>query len=297
MGKLHGSRRVVQSKDFEMTTETSKSSVTGRWMHNGTEVKSSQRTTITQRGAQHSLKVSGAKLSDAGEYTFKVGSKQTTAEVVVEEVKVTRVFTEMKVKETHATEFQVELSVEDAGVCTWMKDDQIVTPTSNIRIWKEGKVRKLEIKSCGDSDAGLYKCQVLDGVDGCAAQLCVSPVRFTSELPKSVKCDESTREVDIACEIDDDDVTITWKKVEITKKLHGSRRVVQSKDFEMTTETSKSSVTGRWMHNGTEVKSSQRTTITQRGAQHSLKVSGAKLSDAGEYTFKVGSKQTTAEVV
>merc|ERR1712096_189673 len=95
--KLHGSRRVVQSKDFEMTTETSKSSVTGRWMHNGTEVKSSQRTTITQRGAQHSLKVSGAKLSDAGEYTFKVGSKQTTAEVVVEEVKVTRVFTEMKV--------------------------------------------------------------------------------------------------------------------------------------------------------------------------------------------------------
>ena len=73
------------------------------------------------------MKVSGAKLSDAGEYTFKVGSKQTTAEVVVEEVKVTRGFTEMKVKETHATEFQVELSVEDSGVCTWMKDDQIVT--------------------------------------------------------------------------------------------------------------------------------------------------------------------------
>jgi len=259
--KLHGSRRVVQSKDFEMTTETSKSSVTGRWMHNGTEVKSSQRTTITQRGAQHSLKVSGAKLSDAGEYTFKVGSKQTTAEVVVEEVKVTRGFTEMKVKETHATEFQVELSVEDSGVCTWMKDDQIVTPTSNIRISKEGKVRKLEIKSCGDSDAGLYKCQVLGGVDECAAQLCVSPVRFTSELPKSVKCDESTREVDIACEIDDDDVTITWKK------------------------------------DGKEIATTGgRYTTFMRGNCHVLRVREPRKVHSGVYTAVAGSKFTTCHL-
>ena len=69
----------------------------------------------------------GATPSDAGEYTFKVGSKQTSMQIHVEEVKVTRGFTEQKVKETHGTKFEVELSVEDAGVCTWMKDDQIVT--------------------------------------------------------------------------------------------------------------------------------------------------------------------------
>ena len=98
-----------------------------RNLHVKTYKHATTETQITQRGAQHSLKVHGATPGDGGEYTFKVGSKQTSMRVRVEEVKVTRGFTEQRVKETHGTSFEVELSVEDSGVCTWMKDDHVVT--------------------------------------------------------------------------------------------------------------------------------------------------------------------------
>merc|ERR1739838_494040 len=204
--------RVVQSKEFELSAETSKSSITGQWLKDGREVRSSENVQMNQRGAYHSLKIKNAQPEDTGEYTFKVGCKSTSAKVTVDAVCVTKAITDKKIKETRRAVLECELSVADGGMCRWIKDGKEIIPSSNVIVSKVDKVRRLEIRHCSDNDAGEYKCDVLNGVDGCVANLCVSPVRFITELPQSVRADQSTREIDITCVLDSEDIETYWKK-------------------------------------------------------------------------------------
>ena len=76
-----------------------------------------------------------------------------------------------------------------------------------------------------------------------------------------MKCDESTREVDISCEIDCDDVTINWKKDDKSIATTGGRY-----------------------------------TSFRRGNTHVLRVREPRRVHSGVYTAVAGSKFTTCQL-
>lgn len=278
LGKVsHGARVIVEVDDVVFTKqlkktisiqegqtltlecETSHYAVT-KWYHNGKELTGMDHRIVVQEDKIHKLIVKDTTLDDAGAYTCTIKNHETTSTVdVIEKVpQFVKTIDDFEVKETETAILEVEITSDTADV-TWLKDGQPLKEVPDkITFVKEGKVRKLLIKSSSVSDEGDYTCQLAE--EACTAE--VSVIELPPEIVKKLE-------------------NVTIPKGETAT-------------FEI--ELTKGDALVRWFKSKKEIHFDEHVQLTIDGKIQRLKVVNAQPEDEAKYSCKVGSQVSTAKL-
>lgn len=148
---------------------------------------------------------------------------------------------------------------DPAGDVTWLKDGKEIKPDSkDVQIVKDGKKRKLIIKSAKLSDAGQYAC--VTNADKTQAELTVNKEnKFNKKLKDTTGVEREKLVLDV--ELEDPKAPVEWK------------------------------------HNGKPIKPSDRVEIKNLGGgKHQLIFNNLKLADAGEITVDSGKLSSSCKI-
>lgn len=280
LGKVsHGARVIVEVDDVTFTKqlkktvsiqegqtltlecETSHYTVT-KWYHNDKELTGMDHRIVVQKDKIHKLILKDTTLKDAGAYKCTIKNHKTTSTVeVIEKVpEFVKTIDDFEVKELETAILEVEITSDTADV-TWLKDGQPLKEIPDkISFVKDGKVRKLLIKTASISDEGDYTCQLAD--EACTAELTVI------ELPPDIV-----------------------KKLESVTVAKG-----ETATFEI--ELTKGDALVRWFKSKKEIHfDDSHIQLTIDGKIQRLKIVDCQPEDEAKYSCKVGNQVSTAKLI
>lgn len=276
IGKVsHGARVIVEVDDVKFTKtlrsnitieesqmltlecETSHY-VTTKWFHNDKELTGMDHRVVVQENKVHKLLIRNTAIRDAGAYKCTIRGHETCTNVEVMERKpeFVRFLQDYEAKELEAAVLEVELTSEAAEV-EWLKDSQPLHEIKNkIKFLRDGKIRKLIIRSTSVHDEGEYTC-VMNDME-CSAEVTVI------ELPPQI----TTRLTD--------------------QTIAAGERATF--DIELT----KGDALVRWYKDDEELVLTERIQLSIDGKRQKLMIYSATAEDAGTYTCVVGDQDSTA---
>lgn len=279
IGKVsHGARVVVEVDDVIFTKKLKKTIaiqedntltlecetshfVTTRWYHNGKELTGMDHRVVVEEGKVHKLIIKDTNVRDAGTYKCTIKKQQTTSTVeVLERVpEFVKTLEDYEIKELETAVLEVEITSATADV-KWLKDGQPIEEEPNkVEFVKDGKVRKLLLKSTSIHDEGEYTCVL--GDEECTAELVVV------ELPPQI-----------------------IKKLEDVTVAKGEKAC-----FEI--ELTKGDALVRWFKGKKELTFSDRVQLTIDGKRQRLKIEDTVIEDMAKYSCKVGDQLSTAKLI
>lgn len=279
MGKVsHGARVVVEVEDVIFTKKLKKTVsiqesntltlecetshfVTTTWYHNGKELTGMDHRVVVEEGKVHKLIIKDTNVRDAGTYKCTIKKQQTasTVEVLERVPEFVKTLEDWEVTELETAILEVEITSVTADV-KWLKDGQPIKEEPNrVEFVKDGKVRKLLVKSTSVHDEGEYTCVL--GDEECTAELVVV------ELPPQI-----------------------IKKLEDVTVAKGERAT-----FEI--ELTKGDALVRWFKGKKELTFSDRVQLTIDGKRQRLKIEDTVLEDIAKYSCKVGDQLSTAKLI
>lgn len=278
LGKVsHGARVIVEVDDVVFTKhlkktisiqenqtltlecETSHYTVT-KWFHNGKELTGMDHRIVLQEDKVHKLIVKDTTVKDAGTYTCTIKNHETTSTVdVIEKVpQFVKTIQDFEVKELETAILEVEITSDTADV-TWLKDGRpLKEQPDKIVFVKDGKVRKVLIKSSSVSDEGEYTCQLAE--EACTAEVSVI------ELPP-----------------------------EIVTKLENVT-VAQGETATFEIELTKGDAFVKWFKGKREIHFDDHIQLTIDGKIQRLKIFNTEPEDEAKYSCKVGNQVSTAKL-
>lgn len=276
LGKVsHGARVIVEVEDVIFTKKLKKKIsieesqmltlecetshyVSTKWYHNDKELTGMDHRVVVQENKVHKLVIKDTAIRDAGAYKCTIKGQETKTEIeVLERIpEFVRFLQDYEAKELEAAILEVELSSETAEV-VWLKDSQPLKEIKNkIKFLKDGKIRKLIIRSTSVHDEGEYTC-VLNDME-CSAEVTVI------ELPP-----------------------------QIISKLK-DQTIAKGEKATFKIELTKGDALVKWYKNGEELQFSDRIQLRIDGKQQTLKIYKSTVDDAAEYTCVVGDQESTA---
>lgn len=279
IGKVsHGARIVVEVEDVIFTKKLKKTVgiqesqtlilecetshfVTTRWYHNGKELTGMDHRVVVEEGKVHKLIIKDTNVRDAGAYKCTIKKQQTTSTVdVLERVpEFVKTLEDYEIKELETAVLEVEITSVTADV-KWLKDGEpIVEQPESVEFVKDGKVRKLLLKSTSIHDEGEYTCVL--GDEACTAELVV--IELPPQIIKKL-----------------DDVTVA----------KGEKAC-----FEI--ELTKGDALVRWFKGKKELTFSDRVQLTIDGKRQRLKIEDTIIEDMANYSCKVGDQLSTAKLI
>ncbi|KAJ8255364.1 hypothetical protein GJAV_G00204040 [Gymnothorax javanicus] len=245
----------AQEKDtitFEVTVNYE--GILYKWLKNGMEIRSSDKSQIRARQLTHSLTIKNVHFGDGGEYTFVAGSAKTSANLYIEArvIEFRKHIKDIKVTEKKRAVFECEVSEPNIHVM-WMKDGQELEASNKYKTTTEKFVHRLLIPTVHVSDAGEYS--VVAG----------------SSISKAY-------------------LTVEGRDVRITEPKQKEIPVLERQRATIEFEVSEDDVEPRWLKNGVEIDLSveRRFSYTVIRKVHRLTISETYRSDAGKYTFIAG---------
>lgn len=250
---------IQESQTLTLECETSHYTVT-KWYHNGKELTGMDHRIVVQEDKVHKLIVKDTTPKDAGTYTCSIKNHQTTSTVeVIEKVpQFVKTIDDSEVKELETAILEVEITSDTADV-TWLKNGEpIKEEPEKVIFVKEGKVRKLLIKSASVTDEGEYTCQLAE--EACTAE--VSVIELPPEIVKTLE-------------------NVTVPKGETAT-------------FEI--ELTKGDALARWFKGKREIHFDDHIQLTIDGKVQRLKVFNAEPEDEAKYSCKVGNQVSTAKL-
>ncbi|XP_031619546.1 titin-like isoform X3 [Contarinia nasturtii] len=250
---------IQESQTLTLECETSHYTIT-KWYHNGKELTGMDHRIVSQEDKVHKLIVKDTTPKDAGTYkcTIKNHETSSTVEVIEKVPQFVKTIDDFEVKELETAILEVEITSDTADV-TWLKDGQpLKEEPEKIVFVKDGKVRKLLIKSSNVIDEGEYTCQLAE--EACTAEVSVI------ELPPEIV-----------------------KKLENVTVAKGETAV-----FEI--ELTKGDAFVKWFKGKKEIHFDDHVQLTIDGKIQRLKVFDTEPEDEAKYSCKVGNQVSTAKL-
>ncbi|XP_048242664.1 obscurin-like isoform X1 [Haliotis rufescens] len=228
----------------------------GTWRRNGAGLTSSAKYQITVVGQTQRLVITNVQSSDAGQYTYQVGSLTTTGTLTVQTaLSILNGLQSFNVAPGTTVTFETTLSQANVNSGTWRRNGAGLTSSAKYQITVVGQTQRLVITNVQSSDVGQYTYQV-------------GSLTTTGTLT-----------VQTALSI-----------------LNGLQSFNVAPGTTVTFETSLSQAnvnSGTWRRNGAVLTSSAKYQITVVGQTQRLVITNAQSSDVGQYTYQVGSLTTT----
>ncbi|XP_023933258.1 titin isoform X1 [Lingula anatina] len=249
-----------ESANITLQAEVSKDTAEVKWLKDGIEIQLDERHDVEAEGKIRRLSIKDVKSDDEAEYTLKVGDKESTAKVSVEEIpiEITQLLKDISTKESADITLQAEVSKETAEV-KWLKDGVEIKVDERHDVEAEGKIRRLSIRDVQSDDEAEYTLKVGD---------------------KESKAKLSVEEIPVEIIQPLQDITAT-EKAELT----------------LVTEVSKEKAEGTWLKDGVLIKADKKLDITAEGTVRKLSIHDVQPEDAAVYTFKVDDKTETSASV
>lgn len=191
------------------------------------------------------LTLKNAKLEDSGEYSCKINKQtektDTTLEIVDYPYKFVKVLKHQTATEKDTLTLLCELD-DEAGEVKWFKGEQEITADKRVQIKEDGRKRKLVIKDCKVTDAGLYSC--VSNADKTEAEIIVNYLnRFNKKLKDTTAVEREKLVLDV--ELQDQTASAEWffndkpivanERIEI-KNLGGGKHQLLYNKTEMSDE-------------------------------------------------------------
>lgn len=276
LGKVsHGARIIVDVEDVVFTKQLKKKITaeesatlilecktshytTTKWYHNNRELTGMDHRIVVQEDLVHKLIVKDTTTRDGGTYKCTIKGHETTATVkVIEKVpQFTKTIQDVEVKESETAILEVEISSNTVDV-VWLKNGEpLVEEPNKIQFVKDGKTRRLLIKSITIDDEAEYTCQLND--ETCSAEVVVI------ELPPRMV-----------------------RKLESVTVTKG-----ETATFEI--ELTKGDALVRWFKGKREIYFDEHVELTIDGKVQILKVHNATEEDEAKYSCKIHDQISTA---
>ncbi|XP_048242557.1 immunoglobulin superfamily member 22-like [Haliotis rufescens] len=133
----------------------------GTWRRNGTVLTSSDKYQITVVGQTQSLVITNVQSSDAGQYTYQVGSLTTTGTLTVQTaLSILNGLQSFNVAPGTTVTFETSLSQANVNSGTWRRNGAVLTSSAKYQITVVGQTQRLVITNVQSSDVGQYTYQV-----------------------------------------------------------------------------------------------------------------------------------------
>lgn len=258
--KLKQSITIEESQMLTLECETSHY-VSTKWYHNDKELTGMDHRVVVQHDKVHKLVIKDTAIRDAGAYkcTIKDQETRTQIEVLERKPEFVRFLQDYEAKELEVAILEVELSTENCDI-VWLKDSEPLVEIKNkIKFVREGKVRKLIIRSTSVHDEGEYTC-VLNEDQECSAEVTVI------ELPPQI----ITRMVDVT--------------------------IAKGEKATFNIELTKGDALVKWYKDGEELQFSDHVQLSIDGKRQKLKIYKSMAEDAGQYMCEVGEQVSAARL-
>lgn len=278
VGKVsHGARVIVEVEDVTFTKKLKKKIsiqetqtlilecetshyVTTKWFHHDKELTGMDHRVVVEEGKVHKLIIKDTTTVDAGTYkcTIKKHETTSTVEVIEREPEFVKTLIDTEVKEQETAVLEVEITSDTADV-KWLKDGEpIVEKPGKVEFVKDGKVRKLVLKTATVHDDGEYTCVLNDQESTSELNVIELPPQIVRKL---------------------EDVTVA----------KGERAV-----FEI--ELTKGDALVRWFKGKKELELTERVQLTIDGKVQRLRIDDTELDDTARYSCKVGDQLSIAKL-
>lgn len=146
---------------LECTVSSSMANVT--WLKDGKKIESDDSRYLISKDINGNLKliIKESLLEDAGTYTCQLDKQpdktETKVKIVEYPYKFVKVLKSQQCVEKDTITFACE--IDDAtGEVQWWHNDEEIKQDKRIQVVKDGRKRKLILKDCKVTDAGLFKC-------------------------------------------------------------------------------------------------------------------------------------------
>ncbi|XP_060033624.1 titin isoform X1 [Erinaceus europaeus] len=251
---------VPESFSGELECIISPENIEGKWYHNGVELKSNGKYTITSRRGRQNLTVKDVTKEDQGEYSFVVDGKKTTCKLKMKPrpIAILQGLSDQKVCESDIVQLEVKVSLENVeGV--WMKDGQEVQPSDRVHIVIDKQSHMLLIEDMTKEDAGNYSFTIPALALSTSGRVSVYSVAVITPL-KDVTVIEGTKAV-LECKVSVPDVASV-----------------------------------KWYLNDEQIKSDDRVQPIIKGTKQRLVINRTYASDEGPYKLMVGKVETSCNL-
>ncbi|XP_040827738.1 titin isoform X6 [Ochotona curzoniae] len=251
---------VPESFSGELECIISPENIEGKWYHNGVELKSNGKYTITSRRGRQNLTVKDVTKEDQGEYSFVADGKKTTCKLKMKPRPITILqgLSDQKVCEGDIVQLEVKVSLENVeGV--WMKDGQEVQSGDRVHIVIDKHSHMLLIEDMTKEDAGNYSFTIPALGLSTTGRVSVYSVDVITPL-KDVNVIEGTKAV-LECKVSVPDVTSV-----------------------------------KWYLNDEQIKPDDRVHAIVKGTKQRLVINRTHASDEGPYKLMVGRVETSCNL-
>ncbi|XP_070364608.1 titin isoform X3 [Equus asinus] len=251
---------VPESFSGELECIISPENIEGKWYHNGVELKSNGKYTITSRRGRQNLTVKDVTKEDQGEYSFVADGKKTTCKLKMKPrpIAILQGLSDQKVCEGDIVQLEVKVSLENVeGV--WMKDGQEVQSSDRVFIVIDKQSHMLLIEDMTKEDAGNYSFTLPALGLSTSGRVSVYSVDVITPL-KDVNVIEGTKAV-LECKVSVPDVTSV-----------------------------------KWYLNDEQIKPDDRVHAIVKGTKQRLVINRTHASDEGPYKLMVGRVETSCDL-
>uniref|UniRef100_H0XTM2 Ig-like domain-containing protein n=1 Tax=Otolemur garnettii TaxID=30611 RepID=H0XTM2_OTOGA len=251
---------VPESFSGELECIVTPENIEGKWYHNGVELKSNGKYTITSRRGRQNLTVKDVTKEDQGEYTFVIDGKKTACKLKMKPrpIAILQGLSDQKVCEGDIVQLEVKVSLENVeGV--WMKDGQEVQPSDRVHVVIDKQSHMLLIEDMTKEDAGNYSFTIPALGLSTSGRVSVYSVDVVTPL-KDVNVLEGTKAV-LECKVSVPDVTSV-----------------------------------KWYLDDEQIKPDDRVQAIVKGTKQRLVINRTHASDEGPYKLMVGRVETSCNL-
>nr|DBA25321.1 TPA: hypothetical protein GDO54_012866 [Pyxicephalus adspersus] len=181
------------------------------WYRGKTVIESSERYKLRQEKNLAELKIIRVTPEDAGVYTCKAGSAETTATLHVQarDVKVLKPLANIEVEEENSVVFSCELSHDDEEV-EWFLNNTLLYTNNYNDIKKIGGCHTLTLKQVAPQDSGTVTLKTAKLSLNAELKVKEKPAVFMKSLDDAVGEERGT--ITLKCEVSKPNITPVWKK-------------------------------------------------------------------------------------
>ncbi|KAG9472590.1 hypothetical protein GDO78_018425 [Eleutherodactylus coqui] len=230
------------------------------WKLQGITLENNEMNEISvKNGKSHVLKLSSVALEDSGSVTFRSGPYVSTAELTVKAPLpvFTQELSDVKVEEDSLVVLQCELSQPSVPL-VWRKGAEQITPSAKYHLLDHGNIQILQIHNVKPEDSATYSCDIGNQKSKAKVTVSAIPVVF-EQKPEDQSCEE------------------------------GSTVVIRA-------QISKDNAAVKWRRGTTQITTSEKIDIKQKGKTVELIIKQALPEDSGDYTCDTGDQKVTSNL-
>ncbi|KAL2098327.1 hypothetical protein ACEWY4_007534 [Coilia grayii] len=300
------------SQRATLSCEVANSKTEVKWYKDGSLLSSSKTVHMETKGKTRQLVLDCVEKKDAGEYTCEAGKEKLLFKLHVAEIQEGGFANKESVqKEFKATISQkMSLSCEVGNSKTevkWYKDGSLLSSSKTVHMETKGKTRQLVLDCVEKKDAGEYTCEA--GKEKLVFTVHIAEMS-TKFLKKSLMEDvvvvqATEKSADLkdsgtySCQTADgkidSKVLVKEEPLKFSVPLESTAVVLEDK-LTLVCQLNRHKGDVIWRHNGIELKSGGRYSISADGVRHILTVTGISKEDEGQYSCESNDDKTVAKV-